>query len=325
MGLLAGRPSNAVRVVQLLVAAAVAAARRSIACVGDSITLGQYGTEAFPANTFPVRLAARLQDEPLVENLGVNGATVASYASTPQHTALLRRTWDVAVVMFGTNEAISYRGQLGASDSSAGSCATDLACVYASHYGQLISAIRAVHANTTILLMIPPQTFGSFPKVGVLRQLVPAIAAAHELAPPIDLYSKLEGTPLPPRCPRVGGGGGCRFFCDDQFCDQLHPNEVGYDAIAAAVADALVLAAPPTSGTGKDDGHSHLPLAGLAAGGAVAVVAVVAVGYSMFNNKRAAAAPGEGAAAPRPAAAASAMAVATLQVCTQGTEPKLTL
>jgi hypothetical protein len=42
-----------------LLSGLTAAARRSIACVGDPITLGQFGTDAV-ANTYPSRLAALL-------------------------------------------------------------------------------------------------------------------------------------------------------------------------------------------------------------------------------------------------------------------------
>lgn len=199
---------------------------RNIACVGDSITRGQHA-----AGSYPARLSALLPDAPTVTNLGVNSATVTSYASTAQHASLLSRAWDVVVIMFGTNEVLSHPGQLGSA------CATNLACTYATEYGKLVGSIRAVSARTTIFTVIPPQTYGTYPETDVLRELVPAIAQTHGLPPPIDLYTALDGTDATPRCMlTTSTPAGCRFFCDAQQCDQLHPVARGYEAIAAAVA-----------------------------------------------------------------------------------------
>ena len=43
---------------------------------------------------------------------------------------------------------------------------------------------------------------------------------------------------------------GCALFCDAQSCDQCHPNDAGYRALAGAVRDAVfpthgAYAAPP--------------------------------------------------------------------------------
>ena len=156
--------------------------------------------------------------------------------------------------------AISYREQLGVGGWGAGTCAADLACAFAVGYRQLVGAIHAVHANTTVLLMVPPQTYGRLHKTDVLRALVPAVSAELGLAPPIDLYSALQGTPEPPPCAARGGSGGCRYFCDAQFCDQLHPNEAGYCVIARAVAAALGAPTPAPTPTPCHLGDCGTPI-----------------------------------------------------------------
>ena len=48
----------------------------------------------------------------------------------------------------------------------------------------------------------------------------------------------------------AGQPAGCALFCDAQSCDQCHPNDAGYRALAGAVRDAAfpargAYAAPP--------------------------------------------------------------------------------
>jgi len=48
----------------------------------------------------------------------------------------------------------------------------------------------------------------------------------------------------------AGQPAGCALFCDAQSCDQCHPNDAGYRALAGAVRDAVfpargAHAAPP--------------------------------------------------------------------------------
>ena len=86
------------------------ATRITVSCAGDSITAGDDGDD------YPGRLARLLRDaDPFsergydVKNFGRSGTTVTStsrdYRDSSQYDKLLRAPTDVAVLMFGTNDA----------------------------------------------------------------------------------------------------------------------------------------------------------------------------------------------------------------------------
>ena len=82
----------------------------------------------------------------------------------------------------------------------------------------------------------------------VFPQLVPAIAAASKLRGAIDIFDNLGGNDqkdFPP------GGctldtldkAGCGYYCSatqSWQCDQCHPDDSGYEAMASVVKQVLV-------------------------------------------------------------------------------------
>ena len=157
-----------------------------MALVGDSITVGW-------DSSYKAALAAKLGGAVTLENLGVNSSTAKSYQSTSAYGTLLSRHWNVSVLMFGTNEILS-----GMSNESE----------FVHEYVKLISSVAA----DEILLMVPPQSRGSRPRMDALVPLVESIAASLGLAAPINLIPVVT-----------------------EFMDDLHPSAAGNAQIASAV------------------------------------------------------------------------------------------
>lgn len=83
-----------------------------IACVGDSITAGALSTG--PEHTYPSQLQLMLdKSNPQrysVHNLGASGATLMETGDSPyckrlEYTKFTQGTWDVVIIMLGTNDA----------------------------------------------------------------------------------------------------------------------------------------------------------------------------------------------------------------------------
>lgn len=157
-----------------------------MALVGDSITVGW-------DSSYKAALAAKLGGAVTLENLGVNSSTAESYQSTSAYGTLTSSQWDVAVLMFGTNEMLA--GMANKSE-------------YVQEYLKLISSVPAEE----ILLMVPPQSRGSRPRMDALVPLVESIAASSGLAAPINLIPVVT-----------------------EFMDDLHPSAAGNAQIASAV------------------------------------------------------------------------------------------
>lgn len=81
----------------------------------------------------------------------------------------------------------------------------------------------------------------------VLKPVLELVAARAGLEAPIDVFGALGGTPgwresFPPSCQLSSEWAPCALYCDEQACDQCHPNDAGYACIAQAVFERLVVA-----------------------------------------------------------------------------------
>jgi hypothetical protein len=134
-------------------------------------------------------------------------------------------------------------------------------CRFADNYAELLAVVRGLGRTPlgpAVYLMIPPplmaaKTIGANQTVinSVYPWLLPAINQAQGLThPAIDVFAMLGGVPdwrdvYADRCPAPGNGTAswepCRFFCDEQNCDQCHPNNVGYQQLARTVLLGLTL------------------------------------------------------------------------------------
>merc|ERR1712183_17448 len=87
----------------------------------------------------------------------------------------------------------------------------------------------------------------------VYPMLVPLIEHESGVDGLIDVFTGMGGVPdwrshYPSACkkdtPETSGPESCKWFCDEQSCDQCHPNDNGYTHLAEIVQAGLGLAAP---------------------------------------------------------------------------------
>lgn len=213
-----------------------------VACVGDSITAGVGATSA--QHTYPSVLQGLLGDRFVVTNLGSSGATMQNegyrpFVQTAMYRGLLESTWDVVVLMLGTNDgrdpeqgcdAESYMNMPCAALAAARAWFPETSpAAYVSDAISIINEVRAHHERAgakvpTILLMTPPPVV--FDGVsGVQRSIVnriqPAllnsVAASQNLGPVIDLHPSFGGPdlqcPLSRRDEERGGGEMAATAC----------------------------------------------------------------------------------------------------------------
>ena len=176
-----------------------------------------------------------------VLNFGVNGATMMRTGDNPywgnqEYADALASSPDIVVIMLGTNDAKTYQWNQ---------------TQYTADYTDMVKAFAELTPSPDIYLAVPPPlyaegTYNMSQKVIniVLPRLIPSIAAENGIpaANVIDVFSAL------------GGAGLSRYeyFCDHQSCDNCHPNDAGYSALAATVYRATVgfMAPTPTAAGG---------------------------------------------------------------------------
>jgi len=233
-----------------------------IGCVGDSITAG--ACSSGKSHTYPAVLQTLIgTDKYAVTNLGASGSTMLKSGNSPywnrkQFKTLTNNTWDVLIVMLGTNDA-KDKGSRGP-DNWPHNCTgpNALSCPFAEDYLAMLELFQTLGPNQKhppeIYVMIPPPlmktgVYGMNATVinQVLPNLVPFIAKwAGLITDPIDIFGEFGGHTLPDDdldgCSEATvNEAKCSWYCDVQHCDQCHPNDVGYYHMAKAVQKALGL------------------------------------------------------------------------------------
>ena len=91
----------------------------------------------------------------------------------------------------------------------------------------------AIGANQTVINSIYPQ-------------LLPLIKASNRLDGIVDAFAAMGGRTdwnvvFPAKCDLDSPWASCGWWCDEQSCDQCHPNNAGYTHMARAVQAGLGL------------------------------------------------------------------------------------
>jgi len=223
-------------------------------------------------------IQALLGKEVNVTNLGKPGATMqkdgqdkwsaakmvdASWWNTYEFKQLVWGKWDAVVIALGTNDAKSERTD-GPPNWKYDLCNVEheselKSCPYARDYADLIHVVRRLGNRSgqspDIYLLIPPPTMkqGAFNidqtvVNSVLPRLIRAIGKHNNIPERhiIDAFTLLGGqswldVPSTGCVANMTNISGCSLFCDEAWCDQVHPSDAGLQAIGAAVTSSIAL------------------------------------------------------------------------------------
>lgn len=236
-----------------------------IACVGDSITAGLMASDR--SKSYPSQLQMMLDEDYgpghySVTNLGASGYAAEmlsdlSYWHSPQFQTLATSTWDVIIIMLGTNDSKEpFVAQCAALDPT-----LEGGCTFADDLRALIDFSTKLGTNPSVppkvYVMIPPPLMTNFPPLtqeginSVLPRLVPLIQHSSTRFNTgaiglIDMFSAMGGSrdwvsKYPVQCFLPSTLPSCRWYCDSQSCDQVHPNDAGYHHMAVVVEAQLML------------------------------------------------------------------------------------
>ena len=249
-----------------------------IACVGDSITFGAHstgGNATYPGQLQSMLDAAKGANKYRVSNLGNSGKMMlknssAPYWKTSQFSEFAAGTWDIVLLMLGTNDAHNTCG----APASRPGCSSDwdvdcggpnatsasTHCRFAQDFASMVEI--ALSRGTTpgvapmVYVMTPPPLMADNPGWPTMQttintlfpKLIPEMAAQTPgvQQPPIDMYAAFGGVAdwaekFPASCTldTAKTWKPCTWWCDAQSCDQCHPNNNGYTHFARVVFEGL--------------------------------------------------------------------------------------
>mmetsp|Transcript_89782 Transcript_89782/g.155420 ORF Transcript_89782/g.155420 Transcript_89782/m.155420 type:complete len:304 (+) Transcript_89782:142-1053(+) len=232
-----------------------------VACVGASITLGGIGT----GEPYPSILQKLLGDGYVVENLGVNSRTIGysdlPYQDSAQFTELASSQWDIVVSLFGASDAtdVGSGGKPHWRHALCDSYTDPATCPFMAGYNEWISFLQSTGIPDIFIVVPPPVTGPNYVGVNstvvnvVMHEMVPKIAVEKGIPPDhvIDMFSELGGdsisnVPKGGCTANISQAGVCRFLCDENYCDNVHPVAAGKLQMAAVIADAIRARKPLT-------------------------------------------------------------------------------
>ena len=190
-----------------------AADRIKVACVGNSITEGDYN--------YPSYLQKLLGNDYLVENEGVGGTTMLRNGDKPYWTqGLLSQALafkpDIVIIKLGTNDTKPQNW-----DTHSGEYKTD--------YLAMIDTFQALSSDPDIFMVLPVPVFED--KWGIRNSIV------KELLPIIEEIGAERNLPvIDANTPLLGFG--------QYFPDGVHPNGAGADTLAHVIYRVLIEKTP---------------------------------------------------------------------------------
>lgn len=194
----------------------------TVACIGDSITEGA-GSTARDFTAYPAVLGRILWQDHLIINVGNSGKTMRDdlalcYRGTTQHAAVRRYAplYDYALIMLGTNDSY-YDGNWTATDDQR----------YLTSAENLVADLTKNNDRLQIVIMNCPVYYGTngsgSRQVRDLQSLLPArLTDAGYSATFFDMYTFTAEN-----------------LGRENFPDELHPGDTGYQIMAAKLAEVL--------------------------------------------------------------------------------------
>lgn len=188
-----------------------------VACVGDSITYG-YGLYNRDTDSYPAVLQQLLGDKYEVINFGLSGRTATlsgdkPYALEDYFEQSKSFSPHIVLLMLGTNDTKKINWNR---------------AQFVNDYRYLINTYSSLPEQPQVYVMLPPPLFDmqekdTYPNEAVLKlQTIPLlkVIAKQKDLPVINLYQEFENKPY-------------------LLSDGCHPNEVGAEAIAKLVYNAI--------------------------------------------------------------------------------------
>jgi len=193
----------------------VSLATTNIACVGDSITIG----DSLRGETYPAKLQKLLGTGYSVQNFGVSGTTLLrngdfpywnSSAYTPSHGN--PTSPDIVIIMLGSNDSKPWNWVYGTN--------------YVTNYTDLIATYANLPTHPRVLICTPPPVFG-----GGAFSIDPSVVA-NSIAPIVRQLGVSLGREVIDLHALLAGHA-------EWFPDNVHPNSRGTTVMAAIVYSAL--------------------------------------------------------------------------------------
>ena len=182
-----------------------------VACIGNSITYGDRIRNR-AKDSYPAQLGVLLGEKYLVQNFGVNGATMLMVSDLPY---MKTKAWNDAKD-FNPNIVII---KLGTNDSKPGNWVNKKN--FAADMQAMIDTLRALPSKPTIYLCSPAKAFSN--RFGIRDSIIKAdiIPLVQQVAKKnhlqlIDLYAITKDHP-------------------EIYVDEIHPNEIGAGMLAKEI------------------------------------------------------------------------------------------
>ncbi|MBQ8287314.1 MAG: hypothetical protein IJX76_00900 [Clostridia bacterium] len=194
----------------------------TVACIGDSITEGA-GSTARDFLAYPAVLGRILWQDHLIINVGNSGKTMRDdlalcYRGTTQHAAVRRYAplYDYALIMLGTNDSYFDRNWTATDDER-----------YLTSAENLVADLTKNNDALQIMIMNCPIYYGTngsgSQQVRTLQGLLPGrLTDAGYSTTFFDMYTFTA-----------------EHLGRENFPDELHPGDTGYQIMAAKLAEVL--------------------------------------------------------------------------------------
>ena len=244
------------------------AAGAQIAYVGDSLTFGATG-HGQSVDSPPAVMQRLLQwgsfANHRVVNLGHCGLTMTanrteSYQASVEFDRLMASTWDIVIVLLGTNEGKYW--DVSTHSSCLPAMATTLAdddlwsacsgTSFVRSYLEFLELLRTRGrgpAGPSIFVSIPPpQTLiGSTAEMvdTLLPRLIPLIAShssvpVHGIIDHFMAFGGFNATDRSAMCKKVvSTAPPCSLMCNANWCDGIHPTDAGYRIMGETAYNAI--------------------------------------------------------------------------------------
>lgn len=185
--------------------------KKHIACIGDSITYSYMSTDPLTKG-YPAQLQNLVGDEYQVLNYGICGATGRAFGDLPyifqlHYIKSLLAKADIYIIMLGTNDSKPQNWD---------------AAKYERDYTNLIKSYKNLSNHPQVYILRPPVVYD---EPGLETFDIRNDVIENEILPIVDRIGANLGVPV------IDLNELTKNHLD-WYADNVHPNDLGYEAIA---------------------------------------------------------------------------------------------